>query len=142
MNEENHGMGPLKALVDGIGMLSGRVEMYRFELQYVTPRRLLPIAQDQLLRSFVAPTSLKQLVLRVLMTPDQMFSLLKTANLSRLESLSLLCEGFKSTDVDSILARLQHVTNLWYISLGNYDISGEQKEWAKAKGVTLSTFKL
>ncbi|KAF9354556.1 hypothetical protein BGX34_010945 [Mortierella sp. NVP85] len=142
MNEGNHGMGPLKALVDGLGMLSGRVEMDRFELQHVTPRRLLPIAQDQLLRSFVASTSLKQLLLHVLMTPNQIFSLLKTTNLSLLEQLSLLCEGFKSTEVDSILDKLQHARSLRCISVGNCDITEEQEVKAKAKGFTLSVFRM
>jgi hypothetical protein len=85
MDEESLGMGPLKAVVDKIVKMPGRVELEHFDLSHYEPRRQLPIAQERLLQSLVASTSLKTLRLGVLMTVNQVCSLLKSSNLSQLE---------------------------------------------------------
>ncbi|KAF9349648.1 hypothetical protein BGX34_001677, partial [Mortierella sp. NVP85] len=126
MEEGSLGMGPLKAIVDGTEKLSGRVEVERFELYYETPRRILSIAQEQLLRLFVASTPLKHLHLDVLMSLEQVLSLISSANTSQLQHLAMVCKDFKYTEVEVILDKLQHATELQTLYLFGATITTQQ----------------
>jgi hypothetical protein len=142
MDEGSHGMSPLKAVVNGMEMVSGRIEMDHFELHYeashfLGPPNPLSTAQEQLLISLVASISLKHLQLDMTMTLCQVISLLKSANLSRLEHIILFCSSFTSSDVDIVLGKLQHATNLSGITLDECNVTNEQIERMKAKGIAL-----
>jgi hypothetical protein len=136
MEEGGLGMGPLKAIVDGIEKLSGRVEVERFELHYETPHRVLAIAQEQLLRLFIASTPLKHLHLDVLMSLEQVLFLISSANTSQLQHLAMVCKDFKCTEVEVILDRLQHATELQTLYLFGATITAEQILRMKVRGIT------
>ncbi|KAF9353395.1 hypothetical protein BGX34_011587 [Mortierella sp. NVP85] len=139
MDERGLGMSPLKALVDGIENSLERVPMERFHLHYDPPRHTLPIAQEQLLKTLVASTSLKSLGLDVLMTVDQVLSLLDVINFSQLQKLILRTSGLYSTAVGSALDAIYHVTGLRLVVFLEADISEEQIEKMKARGTILKS---
>ncbi|KAK3817451.1 MAG: hypothetical protein J3Q66DRAFT_430885 [Benniella sp.] len=143
MDEESLRMGPLKAVVDGIAKISGRVELEHFDLCYYEPCRPLPIAQERLLQSLVASTSLKHLRLHLLMTSNQVCSLLKSSDLSQLEHFSLIYRGYEweESDVNAILNMFQNTVRLQTITLAGANITEEQIQWMKQRGITLSNGK-
>jgi hypothetical protein len=129
----------MRALVDGMKKVSGKVEMDRFWLVTETDA-LLSLPKGDLLRDFVASTLIKkQLVLDVDMSLEQMLSLFRSADFSRLEYLRLWTKGFDSAKVETILDGLQHATNLTYLNLLQADITVGQKERMGAKGVFLDS---
>jgi len=138
MDEESQGMGPLKAIVDGI-KVSGRSDLDCFGVCYGPPRTVLPIAQEQLLQSIVASTSLVRLQVDATMTLKQVQSLLESAKVSRLQHLILPCADFKSTDVDTILNKLQQATQLQSVTLLGATTTNAQTDRMKAKKITLTT---
>ncbi|KAK3817454.1 MAG: hypothetical protein J3Q66DRAFT_440224 [Benniella sp.] len=138
MDEESQGMGPLKAIVDGIKM-AGRSDLDCFRACYGHPRTILPIAQEQLLQSIVASTALVRLQVDATMTLKQVQSLLESAKVSRLQHLILPCAGFKSTDVDTILNKLQQATQLQSITLVGATTTNAQTDRMKGKKITLTT---
>lgn len=137
VDDESVGMSPLKAIVDGIEELSGSVILEHFVFSYEHPGDSLPIAQQQLLQSLLASTSLKHLKLNVTLTLEQMLSLIESANVSRLQQLILLGEGFESSDVDAILDKLQHAADLRNLCLTGSNIKDEQIERMETRGITL-----
>jgi hypothetical protein len=139
MDERGLGMSPLKALVDGIENSSERVPMERFHLHYDPPCHTLPIAQEQLLKTLVASTSLKSLRLDVLMTVDQVLSLLDFINFSQLQKLVLRTSGLYSSAVGSALDAIYHATGLRLVVFLEADISEEQIEKMKARGTILKS---
>jgi len=101
-------------------------------------RSQVPTKGD-LLQTFVASTSIKELLLQVDMTLEQILSLLKSTDFSRLERLKLYTEGFDSAKVDAILGGLLHATSLKKLILHGAIISNEQKSKMKVKGVALTS---
>jgi hypothetical protein len=141
MDEEIQGMSPLKAVVDGIVKSSGRAELEHLDLSHYDTRRILPIAQERLLQSLVASTSLKNLRLNLSMTVDQVLSLLKSPNIFRLRHFTLRRSNCESTEVDAILDTLQHAVELQTITLPKANITEEQIRRMKERGITLSNNK-
>ncbi|KAF9979574.1 hypothetical protein BGZ65_006356, partial [Modicella reniformis] len=85
----------IKALVDGIGRISERVELERFSLE--SRSSTMSTTEEELLRSFVSSTSLKYLRLGVPMTLNQILSVIKSADVSRLQDITLKEKDFDST---------------------------------------------
>ncbi|KAF9361815.1 hypothetical protein BGX34_006915 [Mortierella sp. NVP85] len=137
MNEGGQGMRYLKTVVHGIEKLSRRTQAERFELYHEAPRRFMPIGQEQPLRSFVASASLRHLRLEVLLAFEQIISLVGSLNVSRLLYLFLMCEDLNSTEVEAIMDKLQHATELRTVILWKAKMLDEQRERMKAKGATL-----
>jgi hypothetical protein len=71
------------------------------------------------------------------MTLKQVQSLLDAANVSRLQHLILPCTDFKSTEVDTILNKLQQATQLQSVTLLGAVTTNEQTDRMKARKVTL-----
>ncbi|KAF9345416.1 hypothetical protein BGX34_004786 [Mortierella sp. NVP85] len=136
MDERSHGMKPLKIVVDEIEKLLGGTQMDRFVLRYSNSRPNLPSAQEQLLRSFVASTSLKHLRLDVPMSLQQVLSIIGSANLSQIQSINLQANDFNTDDVKLVLNSLGHATELRAIVLGGASI-GDQIELMAEKGIAL-----
>ncbi|KAK3817453.1 MAG: hypothetical protein J3Q66DRAFT_440222 [Benniella sp.] len=136
MDEESQGMGPLKAIADGI-KVSGRSDLDRFGVCYGPPRTILPVAQEQLLQSIVASTSLVRLQVEATMTLNQVQSLLDSAKVSRLQHLILSCEDFKSTEVDTLLNKLEQATQLQSVTLLGAITTNAQTDRLKVRKVIL-----
>jgi hypothetical protein len=130
----------MRILVDGVTKMSEKVELvgFTFDNETMTP---LTLPEGDLLQTFVASTSIEWLFLNVDMTLEQILSLLRSADFSRLETLSLWASGFDSVKVDAILGGLQHATKLRSLNLWDADITDKQKSRMKAKGVTLLRLK-
>jgi hypothetical protein len=136
MDEESHGMRPLKIVVDEITKLSGRTQMDRFVLRYRSSRPSLPPAQEQLLRSFVALTPFKHLHLDVPMSLEQVLSILGSANLSQMQSINLQTNDFDTNNVELVLNNLGHGTELRAILLRGAIIKDHIEPMAE-KGIAL-----
>lgn len=107
----------------------------------ITSVYLLPLSTSQvgLLEAFLASTSLEVLVLEVIMTLEQILSLFKSADFSRLNRLRLWAKGFTTAQVDTIITGLQHTRNLEILELGYTPITTDQVERMKMRGVILSS---
>ncbi|KAF9930447.1 hypothetical protein BGZ65_005358 [Modicella reniformis] len=122
----------VEALVNGVGRMS--LEHFTFGSQNSSTST----TEEELLRSFVSSTSLKHLNLLVTMTFDQILSVIKSADVSRLQRIELSTKDFDSTQVQAILDVIQHATELQNIVLHEVTPTEEQKEQMKAKGIELS----
>ena len=142
MDDRSIGMGPLKALVDGIESLSGRALLERFVYMHTCDANELSIAQERLLGSFLALTSLEYLELDAKLTSKQVQSVIESANVCRLQQLHVLGEGYASDELDGILDRLQHAVELRLVRLSGSNITKEQEERMKEKGVVLDNASL
>jgi len=100
----------MMTLVDSLKKVSGRVGLEWFQLCSDNDFSLT-LPQDNLLQAFAGSTSLKYLQLEVDMTLEQMLSLFKSADFSRLHYLGLWAQGFDADKVDAILAGLQQHAN-------------------------------
>ncbi|KAF9347416.1 hypothetical protein BGX34_003163 [Mortierella sp. NVP85] len=130
----------MRALVNGVKKMSERVEIEWFRFYTETDGLLIPPEGD-LLQAFVASTSVEKLELKVDMTVEQILSLLRSADFSRLERLELRTEGFDPVKVDAILDGLNsflHVTKLKSLHLVQASITDEQKSRMEMKGILLS----
>ncbi|KAF9349939.1 hypothetical protein BGX34_001493 [Mortierella sp. NVP85] len=136
------GMGPLKALVDGIKSFSGKALLEHFVYLHNYDTSELSIAQERLLGSFLALTSLEHLELDAKLTSKQLQSLIESANVSQLRELAVMGEGFVPNEVDAILNRLQRAAELRKVRLSGSKITEEQKERMKGKGITLDNAKM
>jgi hypothetical protein len=131
----------MKALVDGAKEVSGKIELEEFSFHSVKDNDVsLTIPEDGLLQAFFSLTSLKKLLLGVDMTFEQTLSLLRSVDISRMQNLNLWTQGFDSAEVDAVLECLQYATGLRSIGLWPADITYEQKERMKTKGIQLSRF--
>jgi hypothetical protein len=127
----------MRALV-GVTKMSEKVELDMFQFWSQTWDAPLTLTEGDLLRTFVASTSIKELLLFVDMTLEQILSLCRSTDVSRLERLQLWTEGFDSVKVDAILGGLQHATSLKKLILHGANITDEQERQMKAKGVFLA----
>ena len=96
-----------------------------------------PVPEGDLLRTFVASTSFKELYLLVDMTLEQILSLLKLTDFSRLERLNLWARGFDSVKVDAVIDGVGHATKLSVLELEHANITDEQKSRMESKGINL-----
>jgi hypothetical protein len=126
----------LRALANGVKRVSGTPVLDEFRL-YQDSNDLLPEI-DEPLQVFVASISLIELQLEVDMTFQQVHSLVKSVDVSRLVILNLRAKGFCSTEVDTILDRLQ-CAKLLILCLRGAKIVNEQRERMEVKGTSLSS---
>jgi hypothetical protein len=126
----------MRALVDGVQNASGNVELVTFCFRSET-NAPLTLPQEQLLQTFIASMSLKRLALAVDMTLEQMLSLFRSMDVSKLQTLDLWVKGFDSVKVDFILDGLQHASSLIALALHHANLTQEQKRHMLAKGVLL-----
>jgi len=127
----------MRALVDGVTKMSEKVELEQFQFGAETWDTPLTLPEGNILQAFVASTSIKQLLLHVDMTLEQILSLLKLTDFSRMYSLELWAGGFDSVQVDAILNAVQHSTVLRHLWLRCANITREQIERMKAQRVDL-----
>jgi len=143
----------MRALADCVKKESGRVRLEAFRLMTRHEGRIWRIVnaiclerfQERVsfvesLEAFIASTSLETNELRVNLAASRLVLLLSIADFSQLRHLSLsLCFGFNSAEVEAVLDSIQHATQLHTLRLFDAEITSEQVERMKAKGITLST---
>jgi hypothetical protein len=95
------------------------------------------MVQAEHLKSFVASTSIKHLVLYVTMTPSDMASMVRTADVSRLEEIQLRASGYSSSLVDRVLSCLKKARNLRRVDFSSYTPTPEQEKRMQKRGVSL-----
>ncbi|KAF9987940.1 hypothetical protein BGZ65_001035 [Modicella reniformis] len=127
-------MPVMKALVDGMERVSGIIELECFMLN---SNGTLSSTEAELLRGVVTSTSLNHLQLYVSMTLEQVLSVIGSANVSRLQHLSLETRGFASAKAQTILDALQHATELRTLRLRDANITKEQQRQMKVKHLVL-----
>jgi len=129
----------MRALVDGVTKMSEKVELDWFRFTSEEWNTPVTLPEGDLLQTFVAATSIEWLILNVDMTLEQILSLLRSTDFSRLERLKLWTEGFDPVKVDAIIGGLLHATSLKKLILHGANITAEQKSQMKAKGVALTS---
>jgi hypothetical protein len=127
----------MQILVDGVTKMSEKVELDTFRFEPETRDTSLTLPEGDLLRDFVSSASIERLELKVEMTLEQILSLLKLTDFSRLETLVLWAKDFDSVKVDAVLDGLQHASKLDYLRLIGANITKEQYRRIKPRGVTL-----
>jgi hypothetical protein len=127
----------MRALVDGVTKMSEKVELVGFGFGGETSDTPLTLPEGDLLQTFVASTSIENLVLFVDMTLEQMLSLLKLTDVSRMHYLQLYTGGFDSAKVDAILDGLQRAKKLRELRLHGANVTYEQQSRMRARGVDL-----
>jgi hypothetical protein len=136
LNPGTFEMRVMRALVDGVAKMSGKVGLERFDFLSETSTPLT-LSEGNLLQTFVASTAIESLGLKVEMTLEQILSLLRSADVSRLDYLRLWTKGFDSDQVDAILERLQHATKLKTLILSHAYITDEQKKRMRERRTSL-----
>ncbi|KAG0221089.1 hypothetical protein BGX31_010197 [Mortierella sp. GBA43] len=136
VKKESVGTLALKVLVAGRRRVSGRVELEYFKLHSQHGGVILA-EQEELLRSLVASTSVKTLWLHIVMTYSQMVSVLKAADVSRLEKVRLWASTRSPAEVDGVLDCLEKANMLQKVVLDWYSPTQEQRERMKVRGVTI-----
>ncbi|KAI8358978.1 hypothetical protein B0O80DRAFT_442847 [Mortierella sp. GBAus27b] len=137
VDNESVGTRAMMASVKGRNGLKEPVELEFFGLGCDSPETM-STGQVELLRSFVASTSIKELQLVVRMALSDMESVVKSVDVSRLEVIYLWANGFTSSQVDHVLDCLRSATKLQKVYLFYYSPTEEQKEKMKTKGVILN----
>jgi len=127
----------MRALVDVVTKMSEKVELDQFWFWSESWDTPLTLPEGDLLQTFVASVSFKILVLLVDMTLDQILSLLKSTDFSRLEKLLLWAKDFDSVKVDAIIDGVGHATKLSVLELEHAHITDEQRRRMKSKGISL-----
>jgi len=130
----------MRTLVEGVTKMSEKVELDWFRFMGETWDTPLTLTEGSLLQTFVAAVSFRILVLLVDMTLEQILSLLKSTDFSRLETLFLWAKDFDSVKVDAILDGVGHATKLRLLELEHANITDEQRGRMKSRGITLKTF--
>jgi len=130
----------MRLLVDGVTKMSEKVELDMFYFWTEKWRTPLTLPEEDLLQAFVASTSIKELQLYVDMTLEQILSLLKSTDFSRLEKLGLWAKGFDSVKVDAIIDGVGHATKLSVLELRYANITDGQTRRMKSNGITLKDF--
>ncbi|KAK3817496.1 MAG: hypothetical protein J3Q66DRAFT_430945 [Benniella sp.] len=130
----------MRVLVDGVKKMSQMVELESFEFWSGTWGVPLPPPERDLLQTFVASASFKQLILLVDMTLGQILSLMKLNDFSRLEKLVLWAKDFDSVQVDAIIDGVGHATKLRVLELEWANITVKQKSQMESKGITLKNY--
>ncbi|KAI8358969.1 hypothetical protein B0O80DRAFT_495612 [Mortierella sp. GBAus27b] len=136
MNLETVGTCAMKALVDGKNMVDGSVGLEFFGINSSCANTALA-EQAALLKSFVATVSLKTFELNVPMTLTDIRTLLKTADVSRLEELRVWTKGYLSEQVGGVLDCLANAHNLRRVVLISNVPTQDEIRNMRAKGITL-----
>ncbi|KAF9363956.1 hypothetical protein BGX34_002936 [Mortierella sp. NVP85] len=127
----------MKALVDS-AKASRKIELEEFSLlPEFGSYDQLSMPRNGHLSEFVAITSLRKLTLEVLMTDEEVLSLIKSADFSRLQELRLVTKEFRSTSMDAMLDSVQNLAELRFIGIIGATVTDEQKKRMKTKGITL-----
>ena len=127
----------MRTLVDGVTKMSEKVELDVFEFNGDAWFTLLTLPEGDLLQTFVASISIKDLRLYVDMTLEQILSLCRSTDVSRLERLKLYTGRFDSVKVDAVIDGVGHATRLRELELEYAKITDEQKSRMKSRGITL-----
>ncbi|KAG0218557.1 hypothetical protein B0O80DRAFT_258724 [Mortierella sp. GBAus27b] len=136
MDDERVGTRALKVLVEGIHNMSGQLELEWFMFRSHSFETITD-KQAELLRKFLASISVRTLTLSVDMFPATMVSVLKAADLSRVERLVLCSRGYSYGQLDSVLDCLGNAQRLQRVKFYPFLPNQEQKDRMKARGVTL-----
>ncbi|KAI8349322.1 hypothetical protein B0O80DRAFT_501415 [Mortierella sp. GBAus27b] len=137
MEKESVPTSAMKALMEGRDKERGQVELdffrfYSFSSVTVSGECIA------LFKSFVASTSIKELLLNVPMTPFDMESVFQTMDMSRSEVLWLNPKGYSCSEVDRILDCLVNAHNLRKVGLSSwYTHTVEQIQRMQQRGVAL-----
>ncbi|KAF9350538.1 hypothetical protein BGX34_001158 [Mortierella sp. NVP85] len=130
----------MRALVNGVTRISEKVGLERFWFGTRTWNSSVSLPEEDLLQTFVASIAIRRLYLLVDMTLEQILSLLKSVDYSRLEELYLWATDFDSVEVDTILDGLPDTAKLKILELTNAYITNEQKNRMKWKGINLQNW--
>ncbi|KAI8358990.1 hypothetical protein B0O80DRAFT_485021 [Mortierella sp. GBAus27b] len=139
VDNESAGSRAMRALVEGRNKWNGPVELDEFDLgssSYPT----VSAEQAEDLRSFVASTSIKKLKLWLHMTLSDMESVLRAADVSRLEVIEPKANGYTDDEVDGVYDCLADAHCLRRVFLYSYYPTQEQKERMRKRGVKLAQF--
>ncbi|KAI8358971.1 hypothetical protein B0O80DRAFT_423971 [Mortierella sp. GBAus27b] len=130
------GTRAMKALMEGRDKEQGQVELDLFKFHSSSYGTVSSECAAQF-KSFVASTSIKELVLYVTMTPSDMESVVNSMDVSRLEVIRLWADGYSSSQVDRVLDCLTNAHNLREVVLDWYPPTQEQIQRMQQRGVTL-----
>ncbi|KAI8358916.1 hypothetical protein B0O80DRAFT_526665 [Mortierella sp. GBAus27b] len=136
MDRESTGTRGMKLVVEGRDKEQGQVELDYFEF-YSYPFVTVSSEWAALFKSFVASTSIKELVLFVTMTPSDMESVLNSMDVTRLEGIGLTPKGYSSSEVDRFLDCLTNAHNLREVKLSWHTPTPEQIQRMQQRGVSL-----
>ncbi|KAI8358920.1 hypothetical protein B0O80DRAFT_495570 [Mortierella sp. GBAus27b] len=137
MDKESTGTRAMEALVEGRDKEKGQVELdyFRFYCRY---SETVSSECAALCKSFVASTSIKDLVLVVQMTPSDTESVLNSMDVTRLERIGLRVIGYSTSEVDRVLDCLTNAHNLKAVQhCCFYTPTQEQIQRMQKRGVTL-----
>jgi hypothetical protein len=129
----------MRALVGCAKKMPGGMELDGITIRPNSYGAALFMSHDELLATLLSSISFKRLLLYVVMTLEQMLSILRSLDLSQVWNLGLWAAGFDSTQVDTILDGIQHATEMQVIRLWHATVTNEQKERMKTMGINLST---
>ncbi|KAI8349609.1 hypothetical protein B0O80DRAFT_429019 [Mortierella sp. GBAus27b] len=136
VEKESVGIHAIKALAKGRDKMKGPTKLEFFQFR-VRAAETSSSEQSALLRSFVASTSIKTFWCFVQMTHPDMEAMLKAADVSRLEEIHLVVDGYSSPQMDSVMDCLAHANKLQKVPIYLYHPTQEQKERMKARGVQI-----
>ncbi|KAG0213799.1 hypothetical protein BGX31_001212, partial [Mortierella sp. GBA43] len=122
-------------------LLCSSKSLGKMDLEHLTLdcKGSLSSAAGEQLQSFVSKTSLRRLELYWKMSLDQVLGLLRSLDVSQMQSISLSSEHFSQTEVQMILDKLQGATKLLTLCLRGANITERQKALVSAKGTTLQS---
>ncbi|KAG0237896.1 hypothetical protein BGX31_003393 [Mortierella sp. GBA43] len=134
MDKESVGTRAMKALVEGRNKEKGQVELDDFMFLSYSDETV-STEQTLLLRSFMASTPIKRLVLDVRMTPSDMESMFSSMDMSLLRMIHLNAKGYSTSEVDDVLDCLVNAHNLQEVAFYSYTPTPEQTLRMQEKGV-------
>ncbi|KAG0221996.1 hypothetical protein BGX31_009414 [Mortierella sp. GBA43] len=136
MGDGSAGTRTMKALVEGRHKWKGPVELEFFQFLTLSSETVSSEMKG-LLWSFVKSTSIKTLSLFVQMAPSALVSVVKTADVSRLEEIELRVSGYSKSQVDAVLDSLANADKLQKVKLWSCSPTQEQVQRMQDRGVTL-----
>ncbi|KAI8359021.1 hypothetical protein B0O80DRAFT_424012 [Mortierella sp. GBAus27b] len=127
----------MQVLLDGIKDGPGKQLLYNFALHSDCSEQVTDQTHG-LLQSFLKSISLrKELCLHVTLTVDQICTLLKSMDLSKVRCLSIRAKGFGMAQVEVILKSLEHAAKLRKVTLLGANHTAGQRKRMEAKGIQL-----
>ncbi|KAG0221998.1 hypothetical protein B0O80DRAFT_259473 [Mortierella sp. GBAus27b] len=136
MDNDSAGIRTMKTLVEGRYKWKGPLELEFFQFLALSSKTASG-EQAEYLRSFVESTSIKTLSLFVQMTPSDLESMVKTADVSRLEEIELRASGYSEDQVDAVLDCLANAEKLQKVKLWSYGSTQGQIQRMQERGVSL-----
>ncbi|KAI8359026.1 hypothetical protein B0O80DRAFT_495658 [Mortierella sp. GBAus27b] len=126
----------IQVVVEGRNKEKGQVELDYFKF-WSNSFETVSADQVDLVRSFVASTSIKDLHLSVTMPSSDLESVLNAMDVSRLEAVRLWAWGYSYSQVNGILDCLTNAHKLQKVELDEYTPIQEQRTRMQERGVTL-----